>query len=421
MKIPLHPKYRPLYDTDKPIILITGGRGSAKSFNSSLFLKRLTYEKDQVILYSRYTMTSAEKSVIPEFLDKIERESDNENFYITSKEIVNTRSESRILFSGIKTSSGNQTANLKGIEGLTTFVVDEGEEWQKEDEFDKIRLSIRRVGIQNRTIVIMNPSNIEHFIYKKFIENSHRVEIIDGVPVEISTHPQVCHIHTTYLDNLPHLSKEFLEEVEAIKTTDREKYATIIIGSWQRKLEGTLFDKKTFRYFTPSELLTKSFESSIAYADIADEGKDATSAPIGRNIGSDIYITDVLFNKLNSDYTIPILAQKIREQECRYIRVESNSMGAMYARNLNKEVPKTCTVLTATSTANKHTRILMDAGFIKRHCLFLEDSLQSDEYRAFMRELANYMQDGSSKHDDAPDSMSGLVMFIRTMLSKYYN
>jgi len=45
--------YHPLYtDTDKFIILITGGRGSGKSFNASTFIERLTFE-----------MTEAEKIV----------------------------------------------------------------------------------------------------------------------------------------------------------------------------------------------------------------------------------------------------------------------------------------------------------------------------------------------------------------------
>lgn len=55
---------------------------------------------------------------------------------------------SRIMFRGIKTSSGNQTAKLKSIQGITTFVCDEAEEWTSEEEFDKIMLSIRKKGIQ---------------------------------------------------------------------------------------------------------------------------------------------------------------------------------------------------------------------------------------------------------------------------------
>ena len=45
--------YHPLYtDTEKFIILITGGRGSGKSFNASTFIERLTFEMTPV--YSLY-------------------------------------------------------------------------------------------------------------------------------------------------------------------------------------------------------------------------------------------------------------------------------------------------------------------------------------------------------------------------------
>ena len=52
------------------------------------------------------------------------------------------------MFRGIKTSSGNQTAKLKSIQGITTFVCDEAEEWTNEEEFDKIMLSIRLGGLE---------------------------------------------------------------------------------------------------------------------------------------------------------------------------------------------------------------------------------------------------------------------------------
>ena len=41
--------YHPLYeDKEKFIILITGGRGSGKSFNASTFIERLTFEMPPV-------------------------------------------------------------------------------------------------------------------------------------------------------------------------------------------------------------------------------------------------------------------------------------------------------------------------------------------------------------------------------------
>ena len=242
--------YHPLYtDTDKFIILITGGRGSGKSFNASTFIERLTFEMTPVekivhqILYTRYTMVSAGMSIIPEMMEKIELDGTTKYFKTTKTDIVNKMTNSRIMFRGIKTSSGNQTAKLKSIQGITTFVCDEAEEWTNEEEFDKIMLSIRKKGIQNRIIIIMNPCDSNHFIYKKYIENTHKLVEIDGVQVQVSTHPNVLHIHTTYLDNLENLSPEFLKEVEDMKANNPEKYAHVVIGRWADVAEGAVFKK----------------------------------------------------------------------------------------------------------------------------------------------------------------------------------
>lgn len=242
--------YHPLYtDTEKFIILITGGRGSGKSFNASTFIERLTFEMTEAekivhqILYTRYTMVSAGMSIIPEMMEKIELDGTTKYFKTTKTDIVNRMTKSRIMFRGIKTSSGNQTAKLKSIQGITTFVCDEAEEWTNEEEFDKIMLSIRKKGIQNRIVIIMNPCDSNHFIYKKYIENTHKLVEIDGVQVQISTHPNVLHIHTTYLDNLENLSPEFLKEVEDMKANNPEKYAHVVIGRWADVAEGAVFKK----------------------------------------------------------------------------------------------------------------------------------------------------------------------------------
>lgn len=242
--------YRPLYDnTDKLIILITGGRGSGKSFNASTFIERLSFQRSKdkkvghAVLYTRYTMTSAGISIIPEMLEKIEIDGVAKYFRATKTDIINTFSGGRIMFRGIKTSSGNQTAKLKSIHGITTFVCDEAEEWTSENDFDKIMLSIRQKGIQNRIIIVMNPTDSNHFIYKKYIEKTHKIVDIDGVPVQISTHPNVLHIHTTYLDNKENLSQQFIDEVERMKVENPEKYAHTVMGRWSDVAEGAVFKK----------------------------------------------------------------------------------------------------------------------------------------------------------------------------------
>lgn len=242
------PIYYPLYtDKDKFIILITGGRGSGKSFNASTFIERLTFEMTPAeklahqILYTRYTMASANISIIPEFLEKVDLDGTQKYFRSTKTDVVNRMTDSHIMFRGIKTSSGNQTAKLKSIYGITTFVCDEAEEWTSEKDFETIMLSIRQKGIQNRIIIIMNPTDNGHWVYKRFFEKTHKIVYYDGVPVQISTHPNVLHIHTTYLDNKDNLSTEFLKEVQDMKINNPEKYAHTVIGQWADVAEGAVF------------------------------------------------------------------------------------------------------------------------------------------------------------------------------------
>ena len=237
--------YNPLYLLLGKIMifLVTGGRGSGKSFNASTAVQRFTYKKGHKILYTRYTMSSAEISVIPEFQEKIDADHHTRDFRTTSRKVVNRKTKSEVLFRGIKTSSGNQTAKLKSIHGITGFVVDEAEEWVSEEDFEKIALSIRELNAKNFIIIIMNPADSNHWVYKRFIENTHKIVYYDGVPVQISTHPNVCHIHTTYLDNLDHLSPQFIEEVQRMKEENPEKYAHVVIGRWADVAEGAVFKK----------------------------------------------------------------------------------------------------------------------------------------------------------------------------------
>lgn len=239
--------YEPMY-TDKEhfIILITGGRGSGKSFNAATFIERLTFEKTEEgiahkVLYSRYTMTSASISVIPEVLEKIEADGTEKFFACRKQDIENLITGGRIMFRGINTSSGNQTAKLKSIHGLTTFVVDEGEEWTSETDFEKIILSIRQKGIKCRVVIIMNPTDTSHFVYRKYIKDTHKEVMFGGVPVQISTHPNVLHIHTTYLDNLDNLGDEFINEIEEMKRERPERYAHVVMGRWDDISEGAVF------------------------------------------------------------------------------------------------------------------------------------------------------------------------------------
>ena len=235
MKIKVHNKFKPLFKKDTRYYLLTGGRGSSKSFSVALYLCTLTFEPNQKILFTRYTLTSAKISIIPEFIEKIELLNVGHKFKLTNDSIVNITTGSVIIFKGVKTSSGNQTAALKSLQGITTWVYDEAEEEESESNFDKIDLSIRTKGVYNKVVLILNPSTKEHWIYKKFFENRNVNEGFNGV-FENTTY-----IHTTYLDNIINLDESFIKNVELIKERNPEKYKHMILGGWLNKAEGVIF------------------------------------------------------------------------------------------------------------------------------------------------------------------------------------
>jgi phage terminase large subunit len=275
--IQLNKKYISLFESDSRYYVVTGGRGSGKSFALNSFLLLLTYEVGHVILFTRYTLVSAHISIIPEFVEKIEMAGLESDFYITKDEIINTRTNSKILFKGIKTSSGTQTANLKSLSGVTTWILDEAEELVDEDVFDKIDFSIRNSFKQNRVILILNPTTKEHFIYNRFFESKG---IQDGSSI---TNGDTTYIHTTYKDNLEYLSESFLNQIEALEQSNRRKYEHTILGGWLDKAEGVVFTNWSFGAFNPDNLQTsfgQDFGFSIDPTTLVEVAIDKTKRKI---------------------------------------------------------------------------------------------------------------------------------------------
>ena len=226
----------PIVESDSRYFIVSGGRGSGKSFSVNALLVMLTYEQGHTILFTRYTLTSAYISIIPEFIDKLEQFGSIADFHITKDEILNKKTGSKIIFRGIKTSSGDQTANLKSLQGITTWVVDEAEELVDEQKFDTIDLSVRQQGKPNRIILILNPTTKEHFIYRRFFEDRGVQEGSN------TTKENTTYIHTTYKDNIKNLSKSYIEQIEQMKIRRPEKYKQQMLGAWLNKAEGVIFN-----------------------------------------------------------------------------------------------------------------------------------------------------------------------------------
>jgi hypothetical protein len=260
-------KYQPLYTAPTRYFYLEGGRGGAKSFTVADYILRLTYEVGHKIIYTRYTLTSAEKSVIPEYNQQIEDKNLSADFYITKESIVNKKTGSEVMFMGIKTSSGNQTAKMKSIQGITTLVYDEFEEHPDEESFDKIDQSIRKKGVQNRIIMISNALHKQSWQYKRFFE---------------SEHPNTTYIYTTYEDNRENLSQDWLDIAESTKVTNITKYNKDYLGLHYDDVNGALWTMELInrnRANKPEEF--KRIGVAIDPSTTAKETSDETGIIVG--------------------------------------------------------------------------------------------------------------------------------------------
>lgn len=241
----LDKKYKRLFKDDSRYFICTGGRGSGKSFGVSTAVLLATFEKGNNVLYSRYTMTSASTSIIPEMVEKIELLGLENHFTVNSREIINTSTGNTIYFRGLKVGSGVQTAALKSLNNIATFVLDEAEECPDEDLFDKIDLSVRSQDAPNRVIMVMNPATKAHWIYSRFFE---RVGVEEGFN---GRNEDTSYIHTTYLDNIDNLPKSFLDSMQKMREDRPEQYEHIVMGGWRDTAEGVIFknwERDTFNW-----------------------------------------------------------------------------------------------------------------------------------------------------------------------------
>jgi PBSX family phage terminase large subunit len=337
--------YKPIFNQfpSTRYFLLTGSRGSAKSFHVSTALLHLTYEKGHIILFTRWTLVSAYISIIPEFIQKIEELDRFEDFEITQTEITNRVTGSKILFKGIKTSQGTATANLKSIAGVTTFVLDEAEELVDEDVFDRIDLSIRTKGMTNRVMIVMNPSYKSHWIYKRFLAKGKQ--------------HNTCYIHTTYLDNAINLSASFIDQANRVKQENLLRYRHLFLGEWLEDADGLLWNRaiiaKAFIDVAPKlKRIVVSIDPAVTATSESDETGIIVCATGYNDKG---YILEDLSGKYSPNEWAIIAVKAVDRWNADCIVAEKNQGGDMVESVLRSQGAKNRVKL-VTATKGKFVR-----------------------------------------------------------------
>lgn len=425
-KLEISKKFQPLFKLFDPdfhpevdTVIITGGRYSLKSFTVSVFALISLVNYAWNTLYTRFTNMSIVDSVKPEVSDKIEL------LGLTGK-VLDTQNHieydgSHISFKGIKTGSKGQTANLKSLSGFNLFVNDEAEELPDYKTFKKIFYSIRSTTKRNLTILILNPTSREHWIFTEFFEKKG-LQGGDNCIID-----NVMYIHSSYLDaDHEKMPRNILNEYNRMKITDPEEYENIILGGWITEIDGQVFPKssvKRYTEFPPDEYdpkdPNKKIENyfTIGFADTADEGQDNFAMPIARVYGNRVYLFDAIFDQYNLTIQEGQVQSKVKECHIDKLVVESNSFGAYFIRRLRELMPW-LEIFGQFAKSNKMGRILANSGIVKMYFYFPENP--NPTLKKFMDQCFKLMKT-STKEDDAPDSLSGLAAHLEKFYQLFKN
>jgi predicted phage terminase large subunit-like protein len=210
---------------------------------------------------------------------------------------------------------------------------------------------------------------------------------------------------------------------DEVKTTEEYEYLKSITDPFiwdseymQEPVEakGLVFPASQLKYYTKRNT-NRGYR--IAFIDTADGGSDYFSMPtieFYKETG-DGYLIDVMFNLDNLTLNEAAVVQRIKDLDLDYLVVETNKEGTYFINKLKREL--SLPIYGQFNSTNKITRIISQSGFITQHIYFKKDVKQGTETQKFMTNLTTYLRTGTSKHDDAPDSLSGAIRSLRTMFS----
>lgn len=198
--------------------------------------------------------------------------------------------------------------------------------------------------------------------------------------------------------------------------------------------EGIVFKDDELRFF--NGILPEGEHRIVAVVDVAWGGGDSLSMPIGALYeNGDCYIFDWVFSDEPKEVTIPIVVGNIVKNEIRQICFEGNTGGEMYQAYVDEQLQAMnykCSTESrkAPNKTSKMEKIIAYSGDIKRKFVFLQPNKmlikknqteskdgtikyhRSTEYQKAMDELTTFVKVGKNDHDDAPDSLTQLEMFI---------
>lgn len=181
--------------------------------------------------------------------------------------------------------------------------------------------------------------------------------------------------------------------------------------------EGQLYSEDELRYYF--QLPEEEPDAVLAVCDTKDKGSDYCFMPVVYKYGTDFYLDACVYDNGSPEAVEAQLVKLLLERRVQMCQFESNAAGGRIAQNVQKEVRQrggVTKITTKFTTANKETKIIVNSPFVKQNVLFRHKSSlgrEEKQYRRMLQDLCGYTMAGKNKHDDAPDGMALLALYVQ--------
>ena len=161
-------------------------------------------------------------------------------------------------------------------------------------------------------------------------------------------------------------------------------------------------------------------DAILAVCDTKDTGKDYNCLPVVYQYGQLFYLEDVVYKNIDPGTLDTLNAEMLIKHRVQQAQFESNKEGSRTANEVERLVKNMggrCHITKKYTTQNKETKIIVNSDWVKKHILFKDPSkydVRSD-YGQFMAGLCSWTQLGKNSHDDAPDTMAMLALYVDSL------
>lgn len=205
------------------------------------------------------------------------------------------------------------------------------------------------------------------------------------------------------------------------------------MASWDAQYQGAPIERSGM-VFAPESLtyyddLPRNEDGSFktpdriyAVVDVAFNGSDFLSMPVGYQYGDLIYIEDWVFDNGNKVKTQPKVLQGLIKNHVSSCYFEANNGGEFYAEDIKRALAELKYIMNvmskyAPNSISKNDRIFKHSTDIIANFRFKSTARRNAEYSMAMRQMFSFTILGKKQHEDACDSLAMMSM-ARAILFK---